>query len=183
MQTVVGIFGSRGSAAEAVVGLETVGLPNDAIVYVTPGNQPTLSKIPTTDAESPGIGKAISGFVGSVVGGGVGMGVGAGLASLFVPGVGVIYAAGLAAGALLGIGGAAVGAHLGEDSEKALDTGVPHDDVLFYRELLKQGRSVVVASADSDELATAARVVMREHGSEDVDTARKEWETSRERAA
>jgi len=95
----------------------------------------------------------------------------------------VIYAAGLAAGALLGIGGAAVGAHLGEDSEKALDTGVPHDDVLFYRELLKQGRSVVVASADSDELATAARVVMREHGSEDVDTARKEWETGRERAA
>lgn len=107
------------------------------------------------------------------------MGVGSGVASLLVPGVGAVFAAGIAAGALLGIGGAAIGAALGEESEKALDTGVPHDDVLFYRELLKQGRSLVVASVDSDELACAARAVLHQHGSEDVETARKEWDSQR----
>lgn len=183
MQTVVGIFSSRNSAAETVAGLRAVGLPEDSIVFLTSGNQPNLSAVPTTDAESDGIGKAISGFVGGAVGGGVGMGVGSALASLFVPGVGTVFAAGVAAGALLGIGGAAIGARLGQDTEKALDTGVPHDDVFFYRELLKQGRSVVVASTDSHELAALARAVMREHRSEDAETARKEWEPSRERAA
>jgi hypothetical protein len=183
VQTVVGIFNSRNSAAGAVAGLRAVGLPEDSIVFLTPGNQPNLSAVPTTDAESDGIGEAISGFVGGAVGGGVGMGVGSALASLFVPGVGIVFAAGIAAGVLLGIGGAAFGARLGEDTEKALDTGVPHDDVRFYRELLKQGRSVVVASTHSNELAALARAVMREHGSEDVETARKECEAGRERAA
>lgn len=183
MQTVVGIFSSRNSAAAAVAGLRAIGLPEDSIVFLTPGNQPDLSAVPTTDAESDGIGKAITGFVGGAVGGGVGMGVGSALASLFVPGVGIVFAAGIAAGVLLGIGGAATGAKLGEETEKALDTGIPQDDVLFYRELLKQGRSLVVVSTDSDELAALARAVMHEHGSEAVETARRGREASRERAA
>ena len=178
MRTEVGIFSTRRSAEDTVSGLRAVGIAEDCIVFVTLANQPMLSAVPTTDAESPGIGKTISGFLGGVIGGGVGMGVGSGVASLLVPGVGIVFAAGIAAGALLGIGGAAIGAKLGEESEKELDTGVPHDDVRFYRELLKQGRSIVVVSTDNEELATAARAVLHQHGSEDVATARKEWEAS-----
>ena len=180
MQTVVGIFKSRRSAEEAVSGLHAVGLTDDSVIFATPENGPqALESVPTTDAESPGIGKAISSYVGGVIGGGVGMGVGSGVASLLVPGVGVIFAAGVAAGALLGVGGAAIGAALGKETEKTLDTGVPHDDVFFYRDLLKQGRTLVVASTDSNELATAARAVFHQHASEDVETARKEWDSRR----
>lgn len=185
MHTLVGVFNSRNAAEEAVKGLRAVGLGADSIVFLTPeSSEQAVESVPTTDAESPGIGKAISGFVGGVIGGGVGMGVGSGVASLLVPGVGVIFAAGVAAGALLGLGGAAIGAELGKETEQFLDTGVAHDDVLFYRELLKQGRSLVVASTDNDELATAALAILHRNRSEDVQTARKEWETRRsDRAA
>jgi hypothetical protein len=185
MHTLVGVFNSRHAAEETVGGLRAVGLGDDSIVFLSPeSSEQAVEMVPTTDAESPGIGKAISSYIGAVIGGGVGLGVGSGVASLLVPGVGVIYAVGIAAGALLGIGGAAIGAALGKETEEILDTGVPHDDVLFYRELLKQGRSLVVASTDNDELATATLAVLHQHGSEDVETARKEWETRRsDRAA
>lgn len=154
------------------------------MLFVTPENAPhTLESVPTTDAESPGIGKAISSYVGGVIGGGVGMGVGSGIASLLVPGVGVVFAAGVAAGTLLGVGGAAIGAALGKETEKASDTGVPHDDVFFYRDLLKQGRSLVIAWTDSEDLAAAARSVFHQHASEDVEAARKEWDSKRPQRA
>jgi len=60
--------------------------------------------------------------------------------------VGTIFAIGLGAAALLGIGGAAAGATAGEASEQAADTGVPKDDIFVYRELLKRGRSLVIAN-------------------------------------
>jgi hypothetical protein len=184
VQSVVGIFNSRRAAEEAVSGLNAIGLADNSVVFATPENAPqALESVPTTDAESPGIGKAISGYVGGVVGGGVGMGVGSGVASLLVPGVGVIFAAGIAAGALLGVSGAAIGAALGKETEKTLDTGVPHDDVFFYRDLLRQGRSLVVASTETDELAIAARAVLHQHGSEDVETVRKEWASGRSHRA
>jgi hypothetical protein len=58
---------------------------------------------------------------------------------LLVPGVGTIFAIGKGAAALLGLGGAAAGASLGEASEQAADIGVPKDDTFLYRELLKRG--------------------------------------------
>jgi hypothetical protein len=185
VQSLVGVFNSRPAAEEAVAGLRAVGLGDESIVFLTPeSTEQAVESVPTTDAESPGIGKAISSYLGGVIGGGVGMGVGSGVASLLVPGVGTIFAAGVAAGALLGIGGAALGAELGEKSEKTLDTGVPHDDVQFYHELLRQGRSLVVASVDDAESAAAVQAVLHRHGSEDVETARKERHSSLpERAA
>jgi hypothetical protein len=180
METLVGIFNSRADAERAVEGLHAIGLSSDAIVFLTPGQSTEqLDSVPTTDAEAPGMGEALSGYVGGVIGGGIGLGAGAGLASLLVPGVGTVFAIGLGAAALLGLGGAAAGAAIGEASEKALDQGVPRDDVLFYRELLQRGRSLVVASVETDELAVAARAVLHEHGSEDVDAVRSEWRDRR----
>lgn len=176
MEPQVGIFSSRLAAEEAVKGLRAIALANDAIVFLTPESpEERLSAVPTTDAEGPGVGKAISGVVGAAIGGGAGLSLGSMVASLAVPGVGVVFAAGLGAAALLGIGGAAAGAALGEASEKAGDIGVPRDDVMFYRELLQQGRSLVVASAESEEMATAAQAVLHRNGAQDVSSARREW--------
>jgi hypothetical protein len=89
--------------------------------------------------------------------------------------VGTIFAAGLGAAALLGLGGAAVGAKAGDVTEHALDIGVPKDDVLLYRELLKRGRSLVIANLDDEGMAASAKRVFEQHQAEDVDAARKEW--------
>ena len=80
---------------------------------------------------------------------------------------------------LLGIGGAAVGAKVGDSSEHRLDTGVPRDDLELYRELLKQGRSLVIVEAASDEQVSVIRDILDRNGSEDVNAAR----TQRRRVA
>jgi hypothetical protein len=184
VQTLVGIFSSPRAAEEAAKGILAVGVPAEQLTFLCcQPPEEKIESIPTTDAEQPGMGKALSTYLGGVIGAGVGLGVGSAVASLVLPGVGPVLAVGFGAAAALGVGGAAVGSKLGEESEEMLDQGVPRDDVLFYRELLKQGRSLVIASADSDEMATAIRLVLRRHGAHDVDGTRREWEFRRKQAA
>jgi hypothetical protein len=67
METLVGIFNSRADAERAVEGLHAIGLSSDAIVFLTPGQSTEqLDSVPTTDAEAPGMGEALSGYVGGV---------------------------------------------------------------------------------------------------------------------
>ncbi len=180
MQTLVGIFISRRAAEEAVSGLQAIGLASDAVVFISPEQTAEkLPSVPTTDAESPGMGEVLSGYVGGVIGGGLGLGAGAAIASFLVPGVGTVVAIGIGAAALLGVGGAAVGAAVGEASEKELDQGVPRDEIMFCRELLKRGRSLVIASVESDDSAAAVRAVFQNHEAENVNAARKEWQAAR----
>jgi len=108
------------------------------------------------------------------MGAGAGLYLGSALASMAVPGVGPILAAGIGAAAALGLGGAAVGGTVGNATEHAMDEGVPKDDVVVYRELLRRRRSLVIVNVDSEELADRARAVMQQNGTEDVETFRKE---------
>ena len=105
-----------------------------------------------------------------------GLSIGSAVASLLVPGVGTIFAIGLGAAALLGIGGVAAGASAGKASEDAADLGVPKDDTLFYRELLKRGRSLVIANVEARDEVSAAKAVFKQQGSEAVEVARKEMQ-------
>ena len=98
----------------------------------------------------------------------------AAVGSLLVPGVGPIFAVGVGAGALLGLGSAVAGGILGGKSEKDLDIGVPKDDIFFFRELLKLGRSVIITNTDSDETAEAVHAIMKRHSGQDVAEAREE---------
>jgi hypothetical protein len=184
MQTQIGVFKSRRLAEEAVRALQSIGLGNDQIIFITPEHwKEGLDSVPAADAEAPGIGEVISGYAGGVIGGSVGLGLGSGVASLFVPGVGTVFAAGLGAAVLLGVSGAAVGSKIGEVAEQAQEPGVPRDDVLFLRELLKSGRTLVVAVLSGDKPAAAVHAVLQNFGAEDVNTARKEWETRHSDAA
>jgi hypothetical protein len=134
-----------------------------------------LASVPTTDAEGDGMGEGMGAVVGGSVGAGAGLGLGSAIASLMVPGVGLIFAAGLGAAALLGVGGAAVGAVVGKASEEKLDAGIARDDVAFYRELLKQGRSLVICDCESDEQEADAVFILQNNGAEDTDAVRKRW--------
>lgn len=185
MQSVVGIFSSQRCAEDAYRGLLAIGIPTDAVTFLCCGEgaEPELETVPTTDAEAPGMGKTLGAYVGGVLGATGGLTLGTVLTATVVPGLGPILAAGYGAAALLGLGGAVVGAAVGSASEHELDLGVPRDDVEFYRELLRHGRSLVIAEVDSDEMRTAAEAVLRRHGSHDVNSVRSWWERNRSKAA
>lgn len=176
MQDVAGVFTSRDAAHRAVDQLIRAGIDAKRIIFLS-GEKPgaELSEVPTTDTERDGMGKAMGTVVGGVTGASAGLGLGSGIASLFVPGVGPILAAGLGAAALLGIGGAAVGAKAGNESEHDLDIGVPRDDVELYRELMRQGRSLVVVETGSDEEFANVRSTLTQTGGEDFDQVRERF--------
>jgi hypothetical protein len=177
MITVAGIFNSYVDASRAASNLRGAGISEDRINLLAPGTALSeLEKnVPTTDTEQPGMGKALGGAVGGALGVAGGLQMGAAAASLFVPGVGPILAAGIAGAALLGLGGAATGAIAGDKIEESFSEGMPQDELYVYEDALRRGRSVVVAFAEDDAQADAARTVLSQAGAESLDAARDEW--------
>ena len=176
MEPVVGIFRSRADAESAVQRLNAIGVPRNNVGVLIPGVGEEREKgIPVTDAEPPGIGKALGAAVGGALGVAGGASTGAALASLIVPGVGPVIALGLIGAALLGAGGAAAGGVVGESLEENLSDGLPRDQLYIYEDALRLGRSVVVAFGE--DLASAERIgnVLSQSGAESVDAAEDAW--------
>ncbi|MBV9925108.1 MAG: hypothetical protein JOZ96_08850 [Acidobacteria bacterium] len=176
MSTVAGIFNSTAEAEGAVAALRTAGIAEDRISLLTPGtSRGQLDEVPTTETEQPGMGAALGGTVGGAMGAAGGATLGAAAASLLVPGVGPIVAAGLIGAALFGAGGAAVGAAAGNTLEDSMAEGLPHDELFVYEDALRRGRSVVLAVADDEAGRGIARDLFKEAGAESVDAAREAW--------
>lgn len=174
MEAVSGVFNTRSAAERVVQEAASAGIPADKVTLLTPGSVDRIDKempsIPTDSTEQPGMGKAI----GALVGGGVGLTGGALLIAL-VPGVGPITAIGLLGAAIAGAAGATVGATVGDKMEKSTIEGLPEDEIFVYEDALRQGRSVVVALAESEESASRLRELMKKEGAESVDAAREQW--------
>ncbi|MGI9104599.1 MAG: hypothetical protein ACR2IF_19325 [Terriglobales bacterium] len=165
MEGVVGVFQSRVEAEHAVRDLRENAFGERQIIFITPECNPQeLANVPTTAAEEPGIGKAISSYLGAAIGAGAGFGLGTAAASLVIPGVGPIFAVGLGAAALLGLGGAAVGASVGEETETRLDEGIPRDEINDLREFLRRGSTLVIVNVNTPERVDQAQQVIRDHG-------------------
>ena len=177
MRTVAGIFNSYEAAGRAVDNLRSIGIPEDHINLLAPGasEEELDATVPTTETEQPGMGKALGGAVGGALGVAGGMHLGAAAASLFVPGVGPVLAAGIVGAALLGAGGAAAGAVAGDAVEDNLAAGLPHDELYVYEDALRRGRTVVIAVMDDDTQGEAARGVLGQAGAESLDAARESW--------
>jgi len=151
METAIGVFAWRDHAEEAVRELRSHGVPQDSIVYLTRSRN---------EAES--VSKEFGATVGGFVGGAAGMSAGVVAAILLLPGVGAVFALGFGAAALLGLAGAGAGAGLG--SLASHDTQAPQptpdhqcsDDVVFFREVLKEGRSLIVVRTESPDTARTA---------------------------
>ncbi|MGH9882702.1 MAG: hypothetical protein ACRD6N_14800, partial [Pyrinomonadaceae bacterium] len=107
MESVAGIFTSRVKAEQAVSRIKSLGILDERIVLLMPHTAPEEAEaaVSTTDAEAPGIGKALGGTVGGAIGAASGATLGAAAASLMVPGVGPVLAAGILGAAVLGLGG------------------------------------------------------------------------------
>ena len=176
MSTVAAIFNSRADAERAVEGLRSAGFSEDRISLLTPGtSQEKLDDVPTTETEQPGMGKALGGAVGGALGVAGGLHLGAAAASLFLPGVGPVFAVGIVAGLLLGAGGAATGAAVGGALEDSMARELPHDELFVYEDALRRGRSVVLVVADDDEGEDKERGVFAQSGAESLDAARDNW--------
>lgn len=176
MSTVAGIFHSRSDAERAAENLRSAGISDDRINLLIPGTtaEEIETAVPTTETEQPGMGGALGGTVGGAIGAAGGMSMGAALASLLIPGVGPVLAAGIIGAALLGVGGAAAGAAAGNAMEENIE-GLPVDEVYVYEDALRKGHSVVIAVAEDEERAEAARNVLGQAGAESVDAAREDW--------
>lgn len=175
MKTAVGIFLSHEDALEACRRLQSLGFEHENLMLVAPGvSKEKLDAVKTEDAEQPGMGKAL----GSVVGGAVGLGGGAQLAgavmNLFVPGLGSVAIITFGAAAA-GVGGALAGAAAGGALENALSIGLPKDEIFFYEDALKKGRTLLIAVSEDGGRLDLARSVIEQAGAESLDAAREQW--------
>ena len=177
MNTVAGIFRTREEGARAVENLRGLGLSEANLSLLSPGtaSAEAESDVQTSDTEQPGMGNALGGLVGGAMGAAGGMTLGAAAASLLVPGVGPIMAAGIVGAALFGAGGAAAGMAAGGALEDTIAHGLPHDELFIYEDALRQGRTVLIAGVEDDEQANAARNALDAAGAESVDAARESW--------
>ena len=171
MKTVAGVFRFHQMAVEAAAELKRAGFTEKQINLFYPGSpKEAIHSVPESTTEQPGMGGAIGGLVGGALGlaGGVHLGA---AATALVPGVGPILAVGLAGAALFGAGGAA----LGKAAEDKTTHGVPSDEIFFYEDALRQGRSVVLLLANDDAEEERARTILERGGAESIDAARKNW--------
>lgn len=171
MKTLVGIFVSQRDAAVAYRDLRSLDVRGEDLIVLTPeASLRQLDEIPKEEGEQPGMGKAI----GGVIGGAVGLAAGAAVATLLLPGVGPIIAIGLGAGSL-GIGGAVAGAAGGGALEDLLTRGLPKDEIFFYEDALRRGRTVIIVTSEDDDLLSKSRQIMERNGAESLDAAREKW--------
>ena len=156
METAIGVFTSRDHAETAVKELLERGMPEESIVFLT-----------LSENEAKTIAKELGAFVGGHVGGAAGITTGV-LASVLLPGIGTVFALGIGAAALLTGAGAGAGAGTAVGSVATTDAHAPKpttsenstEDAAFFREVLKEGRSLIVVRTESKELATSACEVL-----------------------
>lgn len=153
METAIGVFASRDRAEEAIKELKEH-VPEGSIVFLT-----------RSENEAAKVSKEFGAFVGGVAGGATGLYAGI-VAALLVPGLGPVFALGVGAAGLLGLAGASGGAALGKTVAQDDQAPAPtpdekcSEDAAFFREVLKEGRSLIVVRTESKEVAAAACAVL-----------------------
>lgn len=175
MRAVAGVFKSREAARSAAADILGAGFARDRVSVLFPGaGEGQIHSLASSETEQPGMGAAIGGVLGAALGaaGGFELAVGA---TALIPGVGPVLAAGIAGAAILGTGGLIAGAEWGGAAEEKSTPGLPSDEIFFYEDALRQGRSVVVLLADSEDEAQRGRDVLARVGAESIDAAREAW--------
>jgi hypothetical protein len=175
MRAVAGVFDSREAACRAFTGLRGSGFSPDALSLLSPhSSEAEIHAVPVSETEQPGVGKAIGGVVGASLGMAGGFELAAGISAL-IPGVGHVLAAGLAGLAVAGAGGAALGAAAGGAADQDSTEGLPADEIFFYEDALRHGKSVILVMARGASEARRARELMASTGAESIDAARRAW--------
>jgi anti-sigma B factor antagonist len=160
METAIGVFASRDRAEQAVKELRQQAVSEESISFLT-----------RSETEAKTIAKEFGTYVGGFVGGAAGMSAGVVAAALLLPGVGPVFALGFGAAALLGLAGAGAGRTVGSAATRDTQTPTPtpeekcSEEAAFLREVLKEGRSLIVVQTESREVATLACGILDRLGS------------------
>jgi hypothetical protein len=94
-----------------------------------------------------------------------------GVATVALPGIGLAMVAGPAVPLLTTVTGAIAGGLIGGLRKK----GVPEDQANFYAEGLRRGGTLIVVNARTDELASRAVAILKQHGAVDIDERAAQW--------
>jgi anti-sigma B factor antagonist len=139
--------------------LRQQGVPDNSIIFLS-----------RSESEAKTVGKELGAYVGGFVGGAAGMTTGVVAATLLLPGIGTVFALGFGAATLLGLAGASaaskVGAAAAQDRGAPAPTAVEEcaEDTAFFREVLKEGRSLIVVRTESQPLAATACGILDRRG-------------------
>jgi anti-sigma B factor antagonist len=159
VETAIGVFSSRGAAEIALQELLQGDVPPEEIVFLTrsgSGAEGILQHLGTTFGGFAGFATGMSAGVGAAV-------------LLMVPGIGQVVALGIGAAALLGLASVGAGSVLGKAVDEpsaaapAVDDTVS-EDVNFFREVLAEGRSLVVVRTKSRDVAKVANEILNRLG-------------------
>ncbi len=148
----------------------------DAPVYADDLKTSTDDELHTDKAAKHGISTTTAGDAeaGAAKGTGIGLGLGvlAAIASLVVPGFGLVLGGGALATAIGGLVGAtAAGAVAGGVTGYLKDQGVPDEVVTRYHDAVQQGGAFLAISVPSDKVdAVTAEGIIAKYGASDVNT-------------
>ena len=141
METAIGVFSSREHVEEAIQELLKSKIPKDEIVFLT-----------KSDSDAAIVGKGLGEATGLTVAA-TAVSSGVILASiLLVPGIGIVLGLGVGAATMLGV----IGAEAASDKAKSASEGKPSQDAAFFREVLKEGHSLIIVRTESQQVMTAA---------------------------
>ena len=170
MKTIVGTYNSIQTAHDVANDLISAGYSrNDISIVANDANNEYATYVGDGEAgddvaAGAGIGAAIGGLGGLLVG----------LGALTIPGVGPVIAAGPLLAALAGAG---VGAVTGGVVGALVDLGIPDEEAHIYAEGLRRGNVLVIAQVP-DTSATAVTRVMDRPGLIDIHREAETWRAS-----
>ncbi|MGI6668226.1 MAG: hypothetical protein ACOX4M_01905 [Acetivibrionales bacterium] len=165
-KTVVGVFDSRDQAEMAARQIKDQGLRTDDISIVAKQAEDNAAGGEGINAtmmnRQAGANDNISGGIlsGGVLGGLAGLLIGTG--SLFIPGLGIIAAAGPITGLL---SGAVTGGIVGG----LVDLGIPENRSRMYENDIRQGKILFSMKTDEDKVGQVSSI-LRSNGASKVDT-------------
>ena len=169
-KTVVGLFDTFDVAQDVVRELVTHGIARENISLIANDAQGRYAREMgenAQNAETVGESAAKGAGVGAALGGITGLLVGIGLLAL--PGIGPVLGAGPLAAALGTAGiGAAAGAATGGIVGALTESGVPSEDANIFAEAVRRGGTLVMAYT-TDELADRAADIINRHNPIDVE--------------
>lgn len=156
MPTISAVFESATAAREAMDSLAGIGIEEARINYLTPGS--AAAEANTAAGLAKGTGATLGGILGM------------GASTFLIPGLGPVAGVGLIAGA---IAGTALGGVLGTAVDRKTD--VPREDLYFYEEALRRGKTILIVDAHHGDEETRARNILEHAGGRSIDSLRREW--------
>ena len=173
MKTVVGVFGSTSAADRAAATLANEGIPPSRIRQLTPDGPENQihSTIPTSETEQAGMGRAVGGVVGGAIAATAVLMLIAVTSRTTVSLTGTSYLVAAVAAAV----GAIAGAFAGGALEDRLSRGLPKDEIYFYEEALRRGRSVVFVFAANTAQEERVRELLGSAGADSLDAGDESW--------